>query len=325
MTDRQGHVPLRVLVIGLGRIGMGYDYDLDPAAYVLTHARAFEQHPDFELVGGVDADSERRRLFEARFAVPAFAQLEESAAVAPDIVVVAVPTEIHDAILSRALQLFRPQAVLCEKPLAANLDAAVRLSDSCRAANCLLFVNYMRRSDVTVAEIRQRMIDGRMCPPFRGVVWYSGGLFNSASHFVNLSEYLLGRARMATRFRPLATDNGQDPDFFVNFERGDMVFRAARMPDFFHNTMEIVAANGRLRYEAAGASAWWEPTHTAGLYGGYSVLSGAPEQLPGDFARSQWHVADQLARCLAGTAANLCGGDDAVDTLRVLSHVQGEL
>ena len=44
---------LSALVLGLGKIGMGYDLGLDPNVYALTHARAFQQHPDFQLAGGL--------------------------------------------------------------------------------------------------------------------------------------------------------------------------------------------------------------------------------------------------------------------------------
>src|SRR4026207_202026 len=56
-----------VMIVGLGRIGMEYDLELDPSRYVYSHARAFSQHPAFRLVAGVDPAPERRRMFEAAY------------------------------------------------------------------------------------------------------------------------------------------------------------------------------------------------------------------------------------------------------------------
>ena len=52
-----------VLIIGLGQIGMGYDFDLDQDKYVYSHAAAFSQHKDFNIVGGVDIDSKFGKFF----------------------------------------------------------------------------------------------------------------------------------------------------------------------------------------------------------------------------------------------------------------------
>ena len=46
----------RVLLVGLGQVGMGYDFDLAASEMVLSHANAFVGHPDFKVVGGVDPD-----------------------------------------------------------------------------------------------------------------------------------------------------------------------------------------------------------------------------------------------------------------------------
>ena len=57
----------KCLIIGLGQIGMGYDFNLEPAHYILSHAQAFSEHPEFELVGGVDSNKQRCIDFEEKF------------------------------------------------------------------------------------------------------------------------------------------------------------------------------------------------------------------------------------------------------------------
>jgi hypothetical protein len=43
-----------VIVIGLGRVGWGYDLN-GPETCRFTHTNAFQSHPGFELIGGVDS------------------------------------------------------------------------------------------------------------------------------------------------------------------------------------------------------------------------------------------------------------------------------
>jgi len=41
-----------VAIIYLGRIGMGYDQRLPIETHILNHARTFNRHTGFDLVGG---------------------------------------------------------------------------------------------------------------------------------------------------------------------------------------------------------------------------------------------------------------------------------
>ena len=49
---------------------MIYDQHLPADDFVLSHARAFHLHPNFELVGAVDPDSILRDLFSKTYSLP---------------------------------------------------------------------------------------------------------------------------------------------------------------------------------------------------------------------------------------------------------------
>jgi len=51
------------LVIGLGQIGMGYDLTADTKARIATLARAFNEHPYFNLVAGVGVGPSYKSLW----------------------------------------------------------------------------------------------------------------------------------------------------------------------------------------------------------------------------------------------------------------------
>lgn len=305
---------------------MGYDLDKDPDQFVLTHARAFQRHPAFQLAAAVDQDASRRTLFEQRFSAPAFATIGDAlAAVHADVVALAVPTNLHQRLGEETLALGQPKVLLCEKPLTGTVDGGRALVHESRRRGCSLFVNYMRRAEPAVRELRTRLDSGAIEGPLRGVLWYSKGLYNSASHFVNLGEYLLGPVSSVQRLGSADRASGSDaePDFQITFRNGDVTCLAAGTRRYFHNTMELIAANGRIRYEAAGALVLWQPTCADSLYPGYAVLGSATERLHGEFQRSQWHVADQIAQFLSGGAASLCTGDEALATLEILSRIEG--
>lgn len=306
-----------VVIVGLGRIGMGYDLN-KPPEFVLSHARAFAAHDAFRLAGGVDSDGDRRAVFADRFAIAAFSDVESAMrSCRPDVVVVATPTETHVDVVSRVLAAASPRALLCEKPMGQDVSQAREIVNQCQRAGCALYVNYMRRSDPMTQDIRRRIDDGSIETPIRGVVWYSRGLHNSASHFVNLCRHLLGDAHAVSGLR-----RAPDPDFSVRFDRGDVYFIATGTDRYFHNSVELIAQNGRLRYERGGAAVFWSPTTADPVYPAYVMIDDRGERLPGDFSRMQWHVIDQLARALGGHAAEICSGTDALRTHEVLSHIE---
>ncbi len=318
----------RVLVVGLGRIGIGYDLSLDPARWILTHARAFQQHPRFQLTGGVDPDPGRCRLLNEHYGVAGWTSLHQALSVAhPDVVVVAAPTSEHAATVRNLLEAISLRAILSEKPLAYDAAQGAAIERLCRDKNCDLFVNYMRRSDPGVIEVKRRLDSGAIQTPIRGVVWYSKGLIHNGSHFFNLLQYWLGSMKEFGIIRPGRLWAGEDPepDVQVEFDHGTITFLAAQEEDFSHYTVELIARNGRLRYEDGGRTILWQPAVPDPSLEGYTVLRSTPEVVPSDMKRSQWNVAAELAEALDGRPAHLCDGSDGLRTLEALSLIRGKL
>ncbi len=311
----------RALIVGLGQIGCGYDVADPDLTRAQTHARALASHPAFSLVGGVDPDSQHRGRFSEAYGLPAWPTLETALAVTrPTVAVVATPTAAHAATVEQLLATDGVRSILCEKPLADTTIEAQRLVEVCRAHACQLVVNYMRRCEPGAIEVRNRIADGRIATPLKAVVWYSKGLIHNGSHFHNLLEFWCGRA---TDIRVLApgrrlVSGDREPDVQVTYPSGSAVFLAAREECFSHYTIELVAPNGRLRYEQGGARIVWQAAIEDPDFDGYRMLAPMGEELPTGMHRSQWHVADHWARRLNGQASDICSGEDALRTLELL-------
>src|SRR5574337_363384 len=163
-----------VLIVGLGQVGMGYDLHLDPAVHVYSHACAFSHHPGFHLIAAVDPEAQRRQTFVQKYQCPAYGDVDSALRQhQPNLVVIATPTRFHGETLQRVLDQSHPKVVLCEKPISYDLEEARAMVHACAANGIRLYVNYMRRSDKGVIEVKRRLDSGEIGIPVKGVVWYS--------------------------------------------------------------------------------------------------------------------------------------------------------
>ncbi len=318
----------RTVIVGLGQIGMGYDFNVADPDVVYTHAKAFASHPDFELVGGVDPDAVACARFTGRYGSWAGSGLVEGlSTLKPDVVVVASPTQHHAESVRIALQHAKPKLILCEKPLAYTLGEARAMVADCRDAGCLLYANYSRRVEPGVLEIKRRLQDGRIAAPLKGVLWYSKGLLHNGSHFSNLLEFWLGSVESFKIINSGRAWGEEDvePDVQVKFAAGEVSFLAAKIEHFSHHEIQLIAPNGCLRYEQGGAKILWQATATDPDFPDYTVLS-----LPGEIITTkghmlQWHICDNVSACLRGKPSSLCSGGDALETLTTLFKIRSSL
>ena len=314
----------KCLIIGLGQIGMAYDLNIDTSKAIYSHARAFSLHPAFKLCGGVDFSATQRATFESHYGAPSYPDIESAmTSEMPSVVVIALPTTLHVAAINTVLLHSTPKVILCEKPLAYNLDEARNMVAVCESVKVNLYVNYMRISDPGVAEVKKRIESGAIALPIKGVAWYSKGFLHNGSHFFNLLEFWLGsfvNAKILDSGR-LLYDQDQEPDVQVEFERGKVVFQAAWEEAFSHYTIELLSPSGRLRYEQGGELIAWQSTQLDPNFSGYKILQNVPEIIETGMSRYQYLVACQVADALANKPHSLCTGQQALATLEAMHQI----
>lgn len=315
----------RCVIVGLGKIGMGYDIDTAPEARsVYSHAKAFSLHPKFQLVCAVDPSVSKRNLFSSHFGRPAYPDVQQAACEgAADVVVIASPTQEHFKVIGDVISHLAPKAILCEKPLAYSLTEATNMVEECERRNVKLYVNYMRRSDPGVIAIRTRIESGKIATPLKGIAWYSKGFLHNGSHFFNLLEYWLGDFVAAKMLSPgrILESGDCEPDVQVEFKEGSVVFLAAREEAFSHYTVELISQSGRLRYEQGGELVTWQSVDDDPNFPGYKILRSTPDLIENDMGRYQLNVVDQLANALANRQNFLCTGREALATLNAMHQI----
>ena len=181
----------------------------------------------------------------------------------------------------------------------------------------LLYVNYVRRSEPGALEVKRRIDCGEIQEPMKGIVWYSKGFVHNGSHTFDLLEDWLGDMKDFSLIAPGRSLPSGDAELEVRvlFEKGEVIFMVAKEENFSLNSIELVAKNGRLRYENGGRSIKWTPIECDNALKGYTFLAETSEEIPSEFNRYQHYVVEQLAKALSGKPSSLCKGRQALQTL----------
>jgi predicted dehydrogenase len=184
--------PGRALLVGCGNIGALYDLNDGPEAAVRTHAHAYARLGiAFDVV---DPDADRRRRVTERYGGRAFESLGAVSPSAYGVASICTATPLHAEALGVFLDAGTP-LIICEKPVADQLDDVRQLRARRRTARSVVLVNYMRRFLPAFRNLRRQILEWRG----EGVrlvdvhVRYQRGLLNNGGHALDLLEFLFDR------------------------------------------------------------------------------------------------------------------------------------
>ena len=318
---------IKSLIVGLGQIGLGYDFNDLTDEFVATHAKALHLHPDFDLIGGVDSAEDRREMFAKRYGKAVF----ENVACAlencrPELVILATPIWDHAETFRELLKFPDLRLILCEKPLAAKLEDAEKMLESAQKRNIKVAINYVRRYDPGVQSLMSRLCSGEMGIPLKGCVWFSKGIYNNGSHFINLFVDMLGvvreikimsLGRLWDRWDP-------EPDFRLTFDSGVIYFISVPEENFSYSQIEVLGPKGKVLFEKNGQISCCGITADA-RFDGYTSLQQTTEEIPTDLHRYQYNVLQNLSDFLSGRASLVCDGGSGLRTMKVLDGIQRAL
>lgn len=323
MRSNYLNVKYTVVLVGLGDIGSKYDQSLSEDDFILTHLRAFQLHPDFALIAGIDSSAKVREDFQRRSGIKAFESVTEILSeIKVDVVVIATPTHTHLEIIDQIFAISQPKLILCEKPLAGSTEEAKSIVEKCNKNNTQLFVNYIRRADPGVIEVKNRIMSGNILEPYKGIVWYSKGLLHNGTHFLDLMIFWFGPV---ISWSIISAQNSvpmgrSEPDVLIKFHNISIIFCSANEDNYSHYTVELIAKNGRLRYESNG-KIFWQTICREARATSRKQLTSQSEEFFSDMGRYQFRIASEISLAIKSEPNVLCGGDEALENIFVLNEI----
>ncbi|MEJ6549036.1 Gfo/Idh/MocA family oxidoreductase [Corynebacterium sp. USCH3] len=191
---------LRVGVVGCGAISR-------------NHLEAVAAVDGAEVTVVCDTDPAQARRAAETYGIPrAVGTVGELLATGVDIISVCTPHPTHEEVVLAAAAA--GVHVLCEKPVAVDLDAARRMTDACEAAGVTLGVMFQRRFWPAAQEMKADLVADRLGEPVLGQctvllhrdptyysatdwrgTWASDGggvLMTQAIHYIDLLTWMMG-------------------------------------------------------------------------------------------------------------------------------------
>ena len=309
---------LQALVIGLGKIGMEYDFNLSNKN-IMTHCRALTMHPDFQLLGAVDLNTEKLKNFKLKYNLPVGKNIDTLAKQIknPDLVVLATPTESHLETLEMVFEKFSPNIVLCEKPISYDIKEAKKIIRICDREGAKLYINYIRRSEPAVKKLYSMMQDNKLGKYWHGVVFYSKGFLHSASHFHNMFLLLLGPMRISRQISLIK--RLPENDFIISaeitYQRGIIQFIPIPGDHYDHYCFDIFSEKSRVSYDYGGKQVTVNSSKENNWLGNHENSFDKIQTVPNDFNRFQLHVLDDLKNAFSGKETFLFSGTEDLKSL----------
>ena len=318
---------LSCLIIGCGNIAGGFDADGKSGKFPLTHAGAYKQHGGFSLLACVEPNPSVRNEFMQLWRVKeGYASMEALRQHVSQIDVVSIcsPTAYHLADIRAALAL-RPRVIFCEKPLASNVPDAEAIVAECDRAKVPLIVNYNRRWDVSVDQLKLELNSGAWgrVRSVSGV--YTRGVSNNGSHMVDLLHLLLGPIRLTSVGMPIYDGFEEDPSVPLSLqaESGIPVFiSCGNAGDYSLFEMQIVTEFGVISMEDGGMAWRFRRAVESPMFRNYRSLDSGLERVAGNLRGAMLAVVDEVCRVADGEHVKSSTGSNALVALRICDQAK---
>ena len=287
---------LNSIVIGLGHAGLKADYN--KKSYIKSHSKAYNLHPNYDLICAVEKKEKNRKLFVKKFNKPAYQNLNINLHENVEIFSVCVPTENHKKCIYTITNKFNPKIILCEKPLSNSINEAKDIIDKCKKQKIKLFVNYTRVTDPNFINLKKKISKYKN---IKGQIYYDNGFLNNGSHYFNLMIFLFGNFISFKRKKIIKKmKNDSNIDITIRFKNAeiDFVYKKNPIKDIDLQHEYFYAKNFRKKFLIFNGKKKYK---TLDMY--------------------QFNILNEIIKSLTKKKTSLCDGINAYKQQKILNKI----
>jgi len=310
-------------IIGCGRIASEFDDDpLMRKNYgIATHAGAYTDNPDIDLVAAADISEVKLYKFGRRWNVSKlygdYEEMLDKERI--DILSICTPNSTHLEIYEKAVDA-GVKAIFCEKPISDSLESADRMVDISRKNDIIFLVNHRRRWDGLYQNVK-KYIDGGGIGEIQQVsCYYNAGIANTGCHMFDVLRMLFGEAQTVNAWHKDDPDKS-DPNMDGYIIYGNNISVAVQSLDIKNYVIfefDIYGSKGRLRIENNGFKLGCWSAEESKRYLGLNEL--VPREPPIALSEPAMfkNAMQNIVECLTSQARPACTGMDGVKALEII-------
>jgi len=325
MKNEESALPLRVLIVGCGNIAGRFDESRSQEDFPYTHAGAYRRNGCFEITACVEPDGARRSEFMQAWSVATGFESIEDAVVAGkrfDVISICTPTIRHAQDLNMAIQM-RPKLIFCEKPISNSVAESERLVNACENDKISIAINYSRRWDSEVAQLREAIGDNRW-GALRSIIGvYNKGILNNGSHMIDLISQLAGPLNVHAVGKPVYDHFSNDPTVPVWLEGKDGIpihLVCANSKDYSMFEMQLIFSKKVISMEEGGL-VWRErDVVDSDVFKGYRKLDRGNWK-PGGYEKTMLNAIDNIYKSVVDGLPLNSNGTTGLDTERLCENI----
>ena len=182
---------MEILIIGLGKAAWAYAQS-DIAKGGITHSYSIRKVRPLAKMVGVDPSQIAREAWSGEFdsvSYPSIESVENFDCF--DLIVISTPTELLCEFLLSVIRKNNRATILVEKPLVTSLFQLTQLSELPSDSKSRIYVNLPRLFQPETKVLKEMIFQNFSFQPLQLDCHFSGGFYNTGSHFLTLLRYLL--------------------------------------------------------------------------------------------------------------------------------------
>lgn len=313
----------KACVIGLGQIGLMYDFDKNRPG-PNSHSLAYKLHHEIHLTAGQDVRMEQESYLKTL--VPGalfYSDLSEMIRHERcDIISICTPADQHLFTIKQVLAAWTPKIIFCEKPVVCNLQEAQELTQLFKHNSCLFIPNMSRRWNMgtqLMASVSQSKKYGCLQKIH---IRYTRGIYNTGSHVFDLLSYLGHRICEVRSLYSVATssDRENDPSFTFTFKTDQGAYGFAEAfndEQFYMFEIDLFFESGKIEFRLSGDHLQILEKRGHPLFSAFSSLHPIYEE-KNLLAKSNLAAAvDHIVQVLDGSEQPKCSLEDGIYPLYV--------
>lgn len=310
---------VKVLIVGLGKIGMLYD--INKKNMQLTHASAFFKNKSFQIIGGVDKSKKKLGIFEKKFKGYGFTKLESALMnLQPDIIVVSTNTESHLDIINKIFSYKKNcKLIICEKPCGQSLSEIVKINKISKKNKCKIYINYMRTSSKHALYLKK--FASTQKDYFKGISYYTGSILNDASHYINLFQFIFGKI-IRIKNNTYKSNNSKMNDFTLFFQKGEIKFIWLNNVKYNNSKFEIYFKKNVVYYNSDHNMLKIFNITKNKIYNNKILNIKSNKLFDLKFEKIQGNVTSQVLKMMQKKYHRLVEIKDAIETMKVIKKIK---